>query len=224
VELHHINWFSRRGHETGVERGVFGDDGQPVNPEPGENRTTRDAFSLCLRESMSIVQFGPFEIDRELYRRALRQIDFLEGRVPGRRPSYKCFDLGFREGAHVAAVNCIHAISDVDRDDGPFRTFTLYGEAAAREVVNHLARWIKRPALEQSGVWAQIWAAIWLPDAPPSLELLDGTSTISFRVWSRGPAAPSVREVWHSGSDATGLRRAALGRDAVRTTDRGGSK
>jgi len=35
VELHHINWFSRRGHETGVERGIVDDDGRGVKPEPG---------------------------------------------------------------------------------------------------------------------------------------------------------------------------------------------
>jgi hypothetical protein len=179
VELHHINWFSRRGHESGEERGLFDDDGRPVNPEPGENRTTRDALCLCQRAALRIVRFGPFEIEEELYCRALRQIDLLEGRGPGPRPLYKCFDLGYREGARAAAFNCIHAISDIDRDGGPFRTFTLYGEAGARELVSHFRRWIKEPANGQSEVWVRIWAAIWRPDTPPALDVVDGGSTHS---------------------------------------------
>jgi hypothetical protein len=174
VELHHINWFSRRGHETGVEHGLFDDDGGPVNLQPGENRTTRDALRLCRRGAMRIVRFGPYEINLECYARALRQIDLLESRGPGPPPLYKSYDIGFREGQRIEALNCLHAISDIDRDGGPFRTLTQYGELGAKAVVAHLRRWIKQPATKQAEAWALIWSAIWQPDAPPALELVEG--------------------------------------------------
>jgi hypothetical protein len=118
VELRHINWFSRRGHETGLTHGVSEDDGRPVAPESGENRTTRDALSLAHRRGLTVTRLGPFEVDRGLYERAWRQIDLLEGRIPGRRVLYKSLDLGYREGPCASALNCIHAISDIDRERG----------------------------------------------------------------------------------------------------------
>ncbi len=56
-----------------------------VRPEPGENRTTREARELVLTGGRRVARWGPCEIDRDLYERALRQIDLLDGRVPGRK-------------------------------------------------------------------------------------------------------------------------------------------
>ncbi len=146
VELHHINWFSPRGHECGVTQGLLVRDGRSAPPEPGENRTTRDALAMAMRRELRITRWGPYRIDRALYDRALRQIDLLEGRVPGRQVGYKALDIGFRESSEVRAMNCIHAISDIDRDAGILRTWTSYGDEAARHVVRHLDRWfIKGP-------------------------------------------------------------------------------
>ncbi len=159
VELHHINWFSLRGHRLGSTCGLFEDDGRLSRPEPGENRTTREALGLATRRGLRVSRFGPYEIDRDLYERALRQIDLLEGRVSGRQVLYKALDLGYREGAEIRAVNCIHAISDIVREPAPLRTFTCYGDEAARRVVWHLRRWIKGGAAERPDVWPAIWDA-----------------------------------------------------------------
>jgi len=168
VELHHINWFSVRGHECGSTFGLFECDGRPTRPEPGENRTTRDALELVVSRGRRVTRWGPYEIDRGLYERALRQIDLLEGRVPGRKVLYKALDLGYREGDTIRALNCIHAVSDVIREPAPLRTWTTYGDEAARKVVDHLRPWIKASAVESQEVWHAIWQEIWR-DAPAPL-------------------------------------------------------
>jgi hypothetical protein len=166
VELRHINWYSVRGHMTGSTRGLIEEDGRPVRPEPGQNRTTRDALLLAARGGLRVTRWGPYEIDRGLYERALRQIARLERRMPGPPVLYKELDRGYRE-EQIVATNCIHAISDVDRDGGPLRSGTDYGERAARRVVVHLARWIKHSGRDHSEVWAHIWRETWRPEPAP---------------------------------------------------------
>ncbi|GAC1472982.1 MAG: hypothetical protein NVSMB9_20880 [Isosphaeraceae bacterium] len=157
LELRHINWFTRRGHETGMTRGVLDELGQPVPPEPGENRDTRSAFRSAARRGLTIYRWGPYEIRAELYRRACRQVAILEGRDPHHKILYKAEDLGFRDGPRATALNCVHAISDLDRDHGPLRTGPAFGKEAGRLVVDHLKRWIKESARVDSGVWNRIW-------------------------------------------------------------------
>lgn len=168
VELHHINWFSLRGHQTGSTRGLVEADGRPTRPEPGANRTTREALLLAHRWGLRVTRWGPYEIDRGLFERALRQIDLLEGRVPGRRVLYKAIDLGWRDGQEVKALNCIHAISDVDAEPAPLRTWTSYGAGASRRVIVHLGRWIKDRGQDHPEVWGAIWEATWRDVPAPS--------------------------------------------------------
>ena len=104
-----------------------------------------------------------------MFERALRQIDLLEGRVPGRNVLYKALDLGYREGSLVRALNCIHAISDVDRERAPLRTWTSFGVEAARKVVVHLERWIKDPGKDHPDAWRRIWEAMWRQQDDPEL-------------------------------------------------------
>ncbi len=161
VELHHINWFSVRGHRCGATFGLVEGNGRPTRAEPGANLTTRDALELVLDGNHRVSRWGPYEIDRGLYERALRQIDLLEGRVPGRTILYKAIDLGYREGAEILALNCIHAVSDIVRKPTPLRTWMTYGDEAARRVVCHLRPWIKAPVRDRAEVWPAIWSAIW---------------------------------------------------------------
>ena len=75
---------------------------------------------------------------------------------------YKAVDLGYREGPWALAVsNCIHAVSDIDRDLAPLRTWASYGDEAARKIVLHLRRWIKEPGMEDPGDWGLMWEATW---------------------------------------------------------------
>ena len=175
VELHHINWFSVRGHKTGMAYGLAEPGGRITRPEPGENRTTREALELAHRGGLRVTRWGPYEVSRGLYERALRQIDRLEGRIPGRRVLYKTLDMGCREGDQVEAVNCIHAVSDVVRGSSPLRTWASYGNDAACKIVTHLRPWLKRPLVARSDVWDAMWAATWEAAEPPAtLEIHEG--------------------------------------------------
>jgi hypothetical protein len=198
VELHHINWFSERGHRTGATHGIFEDDGRPALPEPGENRTTRDAFLMASRGGLRVSRWGPYGIERELYERALRHIEILEGRVPDRRILYKALDIGCREGRRVVALNCVHAVSDIDREDGPLRTWTSYGDRAARTVVVHLGRWLKGPERDHPEVWDRIWRMIWRPDPLPDFGIVRGESPFrsevpAMRMLPDGPGSAQPR-------------------------------
>ena len=166
VELHHINWFSPKGHETGLPYGRVSADGHPPEPERGENRTTREALLLARKRGMKVTRWGPYQIEEALYDRALRHIDLLEGRVPGRRVLYKQLDGGYRED-RIVALNCIHAISDIDRDEGPLRTGVAYGEKAARRVALHFHPWIRPGGAEHPREWEWIWKETWSPEPAP---------------------------------------------------------
>jgi hypothetical protein len=173
VKLHDINWFSIRGHRTGTTCGILGRDGRPARPEPGENRTAREALVLAGRLGLRVTRWGPYEIDRRLFEQALRQIELLDGG----KVRYKAIDLGLREGRDVRALNCVHAVSDVDREPAPLRTWMSYGDAAVRKVVWHLRRWIKGQRLEHPKVWGAIWAATWQgTPRPPALKIVRGNA------------------------------------------------
>ncbi len=161
IELHHINWFSVRGHRCGWTYNLVETDGKPTRPEPGENRTTRDALELVLGHHRRVTRWGPYEIKRELYEKAMRQIDLLEGRIPGKKVLYKSLDLGYRDRPETPVLNCIHAVSDIVREPALLRTWMAYGDPAARKVVRHLRPWIKSPAIEPPGLWHAIWEEIW---------------------------------------------------------------
>jgi len=195
VELHHINWFSRRGHQTGTTHAVFEDDGTLTRPEPGENRTTREALLLASRRRLKITRWGPFEIARELHERAIQQIDLLEGRVRGRRVLYKSFDIGCREAEGIVALNCVHAISDVDREGGPLRTWTSYGEQAAGIVVQHLGRWFEEPGRDHPEAWERIWRETWRPGPAPLLRIAQGRSPFRLDTTTSGVQAAMKPEV-----------------------------
>lgn len=218
VDLHHINWFSVRGHRCGSTFGLVECDGRPTRPEPGENRTTRDALELVLQGGRRVTRWGPYEIDRGLYERALRHIDLLEGRVPGRKALYKAIDLGYRHRPDTVVLNCIHAVSDIVREPAPLRTWTTYGDEAARKVVQHLRPWIKGPAVGRSDVWPAIWEAIWRGATAPSADTIvradfdPGTGDVVQAppieaapgpLSLSGAGAPDAGPAGRSGADAT---------------------
>ncbi len=199
IELHHINWFSVRGHRCGATFGLVEGNGRPTRAEPGANLTTRDALELVLDGNHRVSRWGPYEIERGLYEQALRQIDLLDGRVPGRKILYKAIDLGYREGAEIQALNCIHAVSDIVRKPSPLRTWTAYGDEAARRVVRHLRPWIKAPVRDRADVWPAIWSAIW-----------DGAPTRDDRAIARAELEPGP----HPGAPLPGTRMADVDPEA----------
>jgi hypothetical protein len=172
IELRHINWFTRLGHESGVPHGLL-NDGLLERPEPGENRDTVSAFETAARHKLSVFKFGPYEIEKALYEHASRQIDLLEGRVAGSRILYKQIDYGLREGSKIVASNCIHAVSDVIREPTPLSTGLAAGRQAALLNVQHFKRWIKDPTKTHPEIWDVVWRALWRSRPAPEVKLVD---------------------------------------------------
>ncbi len=113
-------------------------------PVAGRNFTLDETLDWAKRLGLATTARGPFEISKELYERALERKTWLEsGRV-----AYKALDRRFRP---EAAINCIHAVSDLL--PGPLLdTGTARGEPATAMVANHFRPWLKDP--DQPQLWA----------------------------------------------------------------------
>jgi hypothetical protein len=114
LEAHSISWMA----VDGVVR---------VNallPECGRNFGLYETLRIVQDDGQRVSLWGPYQIDRDLYDRALAQIDLLEsGRV-----QYKAVDVG---RCVNRVCNCIHAVSAVE--DG-YRLAVLspgWGETAS---------------------------------------------------------------------------------------------
>jgi len=134
VEEHTISWIAQT-KEIVVAR---------AKPEPGVNLSLKESLVLATSLEEKVSMWGPFEIKKELYDRALKQIDRLESN----KVEYKAIDLRFRP---ESASNCIHAVSDIDADDGLLETGTACGDEASQAVATHLRRWMIKP--EKTHAW-----------------------------------------------------------------------
>jgi hypothetical protein len=108
-----------------------------LRPETGKNLDLPETLKLAVSQDADVTAWGPYRIRKELYDRAVAQID----RLKGGQIAYKAID-GIRWPG--MATNCFHAISDVL--DGPLLdTGTAYGNPASEMVRDHLSRWIIDP-------------------------------------------------------------------------------
>jgi hypothetical protein len=107
-------------------------------PECGQNQDLYATFHWALATEQRVSLWGPFQIDRDLYERALCQIRALEsGQV-----RYKAVTTGIL-GDQVS--NCIHAVSDIA---GPPYLLVLnpsFGETASYHVLLGFEPWIRNP-------------------------------------------------------------------------------
>jgi hypothetical protein len=107
--------------------------------EPGVNLSLKASLDLSKSLETRISMWGPFQIQKELYDRALRQ----EAKLNRRGTLWKAADGAFRQQGE--AVNCFHAVSDIDTDRGLLETGTAHGDAATEMVAQHLRRWVVDP-------------------------------------------------------------------------------
>jgi hypothetical protein len=157
VEAHTISW-SPVSKEIRIAR-FFSEQG--VNLDLYES--LRWAGSL----GVIVYRWGPFQIRKELYDRAVAQVARLKGGSVG----YKTFDLGVRP---ASACNCVHALSDIDQDNGLLETGLHYGAEASYLVAHSLRRWMIEPEVTHEWVYDRLG----LRDQP-----------ITPRTWGRTPAA-----------------------------------
>jgi hypothetical protein len=119
-------------------------------PEPGQNIGLEATLRWALATGQHLSLWGPYQIDRVLYERAVRQIGFLEsGQV-----QYKMIDTGFP--AHRVS-NCIHAVSAV-AGSLPIQGLSPpgFGESASYHVVRRLERSIIDPCCKHEWVSARM--------------------------------------------------------------------
>ena len=115
--------------------------------ERGRNYTLEESFAL-VKPGHSLAQWGPFEIQEELFDRAKKQAAFLSsGGV-----LYKAVD-PFSRPAGVA-VNCEHAVCDIGLRPGEsiIRTGTAHGHHGSRLVATHLRSWMIEPGVSHDWV------------------------------------------------------------------------
>jgi hypothetical protein len=96
--------------------------------EPGVNFDLLATFDFVLSQDQQISEWGPFQIPRVFYERALEQKTLLEGGSI----LYKAVDPNFGPRARYIS-NCIHAITDLDPERGRLYYWELrrFGKAAS---------------------------------------------------------------------------------------------
>jgi hypothetical protein len=115
-----------------------------LEPEPGALYDLEASLAWAESVNASISLWGPYEIEKELYDRAVQQ----EQRLRSGRMLFKSVDGRFRSDM---ALNCIHAVSDLDTDHGLLHVGSARGDAASYLVARHLERWMIHP--EQTHRW-----------------------------------------------------------------------
>ena len=134
IEVHTISWMPRSLDIVILRR----------HPEPGANLDLESSLRWAESRNCRVSMWGPYQISKELYDRAIKQ----EARLNSGLVLYKALDRRFRPGM---ASNCIHAVSDLDTDNGLLHSGQGRGEAASRQVAQHLNRWIINPG--QTHAW-----------------------------------------------------------------------
>jgi hypothetical protein len=128
TEQQTISWFPKAG-VVSIARG----------PETGVNMTLEQSLAWAAERNLDVTLSGPYEINAELYGRVAKQVERLnKGEL-----KYRCFDGMSR----ATAKNCIHALSDVDTDNGRLNSGSARGHDGTMLVVEHLKRFFVSPAV-----------------------------------------------------------------------------
>jgi hypothetical protein len=126
-------------------------------PEPGRNLDLRTTLQVVRSMGERVSMWGPYQIRRELYERALEQIAFLESEAI----QYKACDALHHTSR---ASNCVHALSNVAEGQRRLRiTRYSFGEIASSNIVRRYDPWIIEP--EQ----VHDWVALRLGVAPETV-------------------------------------------------------
>jgi len=152
IEIHTISWMPQSLDIVILRR----------QPEPGVNLDLASSLRWAESRNSRVSMWGPYQINKELYDRAVEQ----EARLNSGQVLYKALDRRFRPGI---ASNCIHAVTDLDTENGLLHSGQGRGDAASRQVAQHLNRWIINPG--QTHAW--VASRLGLTDetvSPPDVE------------------------------------------------------
>jgi hypothetical protein len=104
-------------------------------PEPGHNFDLHTTLRFVLGDRQRVSLWGPYQIDPELYHRALMQKQLLEsGQV-----RYKAVDSGYPSDR---VSNCIHAISSIAEGHRVKVLSPGWGETASFTILQRFSPWI----------------------------------------------------------------------------------
>jgi hypothetical protein len=107
-----------------------------LGPVPGVNMNLADTFKWAEAEGKHVSMWGPFPVAQRLYDMAVSQ----ETKLNQGKLQYLCIDGRFRQDR---AVNCIHAVSDLDPTRTRLSTGTSHGKDASRLVLTHFEPYIQ---------------------------------------------------------------------------------
>jgi len=108
-------------------------------PEPGQNMGLDDTLRWALATGQRLSLWGPYQIGRDLYEQALRQICFLEsGQL-----QYKVIDTGLPANR---VSNCIHAVGAVAGNSRLQMINRSFGETASYFVARRFEPWMIDPS------------------------------------------------------------------------------
>jgi hypothetical protein len=145
IEIHTISWMPQSLEIVILRR----------RPELGVNLDLESSLRWAASKGSRVSMWGPYQISKELYDRAVKQ----EARLNSGLVLYKAVDRRFRPGT---ASNCIHAVADLDTDNGLLHSGQGRGDAASSQVAQHLERWVVNPG--QTHTW--VASRLGLKDQP----------------------------------------------------------
>jgi hypothetical protein len=135
LEVHTISWVPRDLHIR-----VFA-----LAPEAGTNLDLHATLRYVAANGERVSLWGPYQIDRALYLRALDQVRLLQsGQV-----FYKAVDTGYTSD-HVS--NCVHAVSSLAEGYRLLVLTSSWGETASFLILGELTPWIREPCTVHSWV------------------------------------------------------------------------
>jgi hypothetical protein len=128
LEVHTISWLPRNLRIRALA----------LLPECGQNFDLHTTLRWAYANDARVSLWGPYQIDRDVYLRALAQIQFLEsGQV-----LYKANDAGYSSDQ---VSNCIHAVSSITEGYRLRVASPVWGETASYYVLGELEPWIMDP-------------------------------------------------------------------------------
>jgi hypothetical protein len=126
-----------------------------LRPEDGRNYGLHETLSYALASHARVSLWGPFQIDRDLYDRAVREMQLLaSGQV-----QFKVIDSGY---CSDRVSNCIHALSSLSEGQRVRLTSPGWGDVGSFAVLCQLRPWI----VDTRGIYPWVGSALGL-DAYP---------------------------------------------------------
>lgn len=155
-----------------------------IHPEVGRNWGLEETLRLCRELDLRVATFGPYQIDCDLWNRAVVQKQWLEsGNV-----LYKAMDNGSKDGT---ISNCIHAVSYMAREPGQAAPYVFvapanWGESGSYWIALTLRPWYLDPCNVRHDIMCRI-----------------GLDPRDFKNWTldrnptRDPATRTIQAVLH---------------------------